>query len=121
MPLEFYKVLHLTSLFWMFASFGGLVVHVLNGGTRDNNSARKLLAISHGVALLLVFVSGFGMHAKLQLAGFPLWFLAKIVLWLALGGLFVLPYRMPQASRGLFFALPVLGAAGAWLALYKPF
>ncbi|HMV69304.1 MAG TPA: hypothetical protein PKA64_20850, partial [Myxococcota bacterium] len=80
MSLEVYKIIHIAGLALLFASLGGLVTHAMNGGSRDDNPSRKLLSASHGVALLLVFVSGFGMHAKLHLDGFPGWFLTKVAL-----------------------------------------
>lgn len=121
MSYEFYKMLHVIGLLWAFASLGGLIVHVLNGGNRESNSANRLLAISHGVSLLVVFVSGFGMHAKLGIQGFPGWFILKILLFFVVGGMVRLPYLLPAQSKTFFFLLPALAALGAWLALYKPF
>ena len=80
-----------------------------------------MVAISHGVALTIIFVAGFGMHAKLGIDGFPGWFLAKLGLWLVIGGLFALPYRHKLSGQALWYVLPVLGALAGWLALSKPF
>jgi hypothetical protein len=38
-----------------------------------------------------------------------------------MGALMALLYRRPQAARGVFLALPVLGLVAALLALTKPF
>jgi hypothetical protein len=122
MPLEFYKVMHIVGLVAVWMALGAASQHALNGGTRATNKARALVSATHGVGLLLMLVGGFGMLAKLQLMGaMPGWVIAKIVLWLVVGGLLVLPMRMPALARPLWFALPIIAGIGAWLALYKPF
>jgi hypothetical protein len=44
----------------------------------------------------------------------------KLILWLVLGGIVVLIRRAPQLAPTLWVVLPLLGAAAAYLALYKP-
>jgi hypothetical protein len=120
--LEFYKVLHIVGLVAVWMALGGATLHAANGGNRASNKARGLVAGTHGIGLLLMLVGGFGMLAKLQLMGaMPGWVVAKLVLWLLVGGALVLPMRMPALARPLWFALPVVAGLGAWLALYKPF
>ncbi len=120
MSYEFYKVLHIIGIVWLFASLGAQVLWGLNGGTRDDHPDRRLVMMSHGVALLLVFVAGFGMQAKAHL-GWPGWFFGKLTIWLILGGVVTLPLRKPELARPMWFALPILGALAAWLVVYKPF
>jgi len=121
MSYAFYKTLHYLGFFLVFAALGGSLVHAMNGGTKDNNPSRKLLAIGHGLGLTLVVIAGFGMLAKLGIHGVPGWAAAKIVVWLVIGALLVVPNRLPHLAKPVYIALPFLGALAGWLALAKPF
>jgi hypothetical protein len=121
MTYETYKILHLTGIVWLFASLGAQALHGLGGGTRESHPARGLIMGSHGVALLLTFVAGFGLHAKAQIQGYPGWFWGKLLVWLALGALIAVPVRKPALAKPAFLALPFLGGLAAWLAIGKPF
>jgi uncharacterized membrane protein SirB2 len=121
MPYELYKLLHVAGLILLFLSLGGMSLHTLNGGTKDNNTSRKLLAITHGVALLLMLVAGFGLLARLGFAtAWPLWVWPKLAIWLALGAASAFVYRKPALARILWFLLPLIGIIGAAVAIYKP-
>jgi hypothetical protein len=120
---EAYKVLHLVSVLTLFAVLGGVAVHAMNGGTLKGNAARRIVASMHGIALLVTLIAGFGLMSRLDLmrGGIPLWVWGKLVIWLATVLLLALPYRRPSLARPLLlFVLPLLGAAAAWLAVYKP-
>ncbi|MFT4625010.1 MAG: hypothetical protein ACI8PZ_003676 [Myxococcota bacterium] len=120
--LQVYKLVHMFGLFLLFTSVGGIALHAANGGTRDSNTARGLAFGTHGIGLLLVFVSGFGMLARLGMtAGVPGWAVAKLVIWLAIGGLVMLPQRAPGTAKAVWFGAPVLAAVAVWLAITKPF
>jgi uncharacterized membrane protein SirB2 len=119
-----YKVIHLIGIFLALAALAGLALAVANGATKQTNSVRKLISISHGVGLLVILVGGFGLLARLGMVGgsaFPGWVWAKLAIWLAVGGLLAVPYRRPDLARLVFIAVPVLGALAAWLAIFKPF
>ena len=118
-----YKVIHLIGAFLALAALAGLALAAANGATRQSNPARRLIAISHGLGLLVVLVAGFGLLARLGLVqgSFPGWVWAKLVVWLLIGGLAAIPYRRPHLARAVFVALPVLGGLAAWLAIFKPF
>lgn len=119
MPAEVYTVLHLLGIAWLFAALGGVTVHALNGGDKASNSARKLLAASHGIALVIILVAGVGLLHKKGIA-WGTWVYAKLALWLFLGGSLTLIQRKPGLARLIWFALPLLAAAGAALAVFKP-
>ncbi len=110
---DLFRLTHFLGLFLLMASLGGALVHVLNGGTRESNRARAWLAASHGVALLLVLVGGFGMLGAQKL-GFPGWVHPKLTIWLLMGGSLTAAYRWPALARPLWFALPLLGLVAAW-------
>lgn len=122
--LFLYKILHIYGIVLLFAAVGGLTIAVANGATKASNPNRKLLAIAHGVAMLLILVGGFGMLARMGIVqghGFPGWLWGKIAIWLVLGGVAALPYRKPELARPLFVILPLLAALAAYFAIYKPF
>ena len=96
---------------------GGVAVHAANGGRRDDNSLRGLLAAMHGVGLVLSLVAGFGMLG----ASLPGWAWAKLAIWLFFGASLTLVYRSQALARSMVVTLPLLAAVAAWLALYKPF
>lgn len=115
MTYQFYKVLHLVGVILAFLSLGGLVAAARSGHTES----RRIAGATHGIALLLILVSGFGILAKLGL-GFPPWVLIKALIWVALGGAIVLIRRRPQSATLWWWLLPLLGAAAAYLGIYKP-
>jgi hypothetical protein len=115
MTYQFYKVLHLLGLILAFLSLGGLVVAARSG----HAESRRLAGITHGIALLLILVSGFGILAKLGL-GFPPWVLVKVLIWIVLGGAIVLIRRRPQSAATWWWLLPLLGTVAAYLGIYKP-
>ncbi len=114
-----YKVLHISGLLLAFTALGGATLRAL-AGTGEDAPGRKLAGVTHGVALLLILISGFGMLAKLSY-GFPMWVWLKIVIWLLIGASIAVIRRLPAYAMAFWFALPVLGAAAALLAVYKPF
>ncbi len=121
MSLETYKILHVFGVLLLVAALGGVALHAANGGRRES-ATRRLVAILHGVALLVIPVAGFGMLARLGLVrDLPGWAWAKLVLWLVLGAVLYLPYRRPTLARSALIAVPLLGALGAYLAITKPF
>jgi hypothetical protein len=61
--------------------------------------------------------------ARLDLlrGGVPGWVIGKLVIWLLAGILLTVPRRRPALARPiLLVGLPILAAAAAWLAVYKP-
>ena len=87
MSVEFYRMLHIFGLFLLFTSLGAAAIHAMNGGTKESNQARKWVSITHGVALFLVLLAGFGLLAKspqyeMSPSGWPGFIYFKIGLWL---------------------------------------
>lgn len=123
MSYEAYKVIHLLSVLMLFAVMGGAAVHAINGGTRASNSARRLMAGLHGLAMLLILVTGFGLLTRLDLiaGGIPIWVWGLVALWLVAGVLLSLLARRPALARPLLWVgLPLIALGSAWLAVYKP-
>ena len=114
LSLAVYKVAHILGVLLVFVGFGA----ALGGGSRT-----KLASASHGIGLLIVLIAGFGALARLGIYGpgsWPLWIWLKLVIWLLLGAAMTVAKRAPGAAKALWWALPVLGAAAAYLAIYKP-
>ncbi|MFT4702358.1 MAG: cytochrome bd-type quinol oxidase subunit 2 [Bradymonadia bacterium] len=122
---QFYKVVHILGVLLMFMALGGAAFHSATGGDKTTNPLRKMVASTHGTALLVIFIAGFGAAGVGGFMGgengFPLWIAAKIVLWLVFGALIVPLNKAKGSGKILWYAMPVLGAISAWLAIYKPF
>lgn len=128
-PYGVYRLVHFLGIFLLLTALGGAVMRaILAGGTAAAQAGadtavrrtRRLIAISHGVALLLILLGGFGMLARLDI-GFPLWIAAKLGLWLLLGVALTVTHRMAGSARALWFAIPGIALLAAWLAYVKPF
>jgi hypothetical protein len=120
---ELYKVIHLVAVLVLFSVLGGAMVHAINGGTPATNAARRSITILHGTGLLIILIAGFGLVARLDLlsGGVPGWVIGKLVIWLLAGILLTVPRQKPALARPILLAgLPLLAAAAAWLAVYKP-
>lgn len=119
---QVYKLVHLFGIFLTIVSLGSMYLHAMNGGTKETNPSKKLMSISHGLGLFLVLLGGFGMLARLNLMQhMPGWVIAKLVIWVVLGGALAIPARAPQYARPLYFAIPILGVLAGYFAIYKPF
>lgn len=111
-----YKVIHVFGILLVFTALGGFAARALGAG---NERSRKLAGMTHGIGLLIVLISGFGLLAKLGV-GFPLWVWLKLTIWLLIGGVIVLFRRKPELAPVLWVVLPMLGGVAAYLALAKP-
>lgn len=119
---QVYKVMHLLGNFMIIAALGGLIVHIINGGSKEH-SFRKGVAMTHGIGLLLSLVGGFGALARLGIvqAGLPGWVYVKVAIWLLFGGMTAILVRKPEFAKSLWFVTLVLAGLGAYLGGAKPF
>lgn len=114
-----YKVVHLLGIFLLVCGIGGLWAMAAAATEESRRAARKLVLATHGTAMFLILLAGFGMLARLGISGsWPLWVWIKIVIWLALGALPVFLRKADRPSGLLFFVTPVLAAIAAWAALF---
>lgn len=116
---QLYNLLHILGIVLVFMSLGGYALHGINGGTKETNGARGLLAATHGVGVLLILVAGFGMLARIQpmSAGLPGWLHPKLLVWVLIGAAPALLNRKPQWSKALWFVIPLLAAASAFFGI----
>ena len=120
-----YRLVHFLGIFLLLTALGGAAMRgMLSGGAPssegDRKPLRRLVAATHGIAMLLILVGGFGMLARLDV-GFPGWVVGKIVVWMALGAMLGLTARLAGRARMLWFEIPVLAFVAAWIAYTKPF
>jgi hypothetical protein len=105
MDINTYKLLHVIGIIVLFVSLGMML-----GAGKSMKSA----ACGHGIGLILILVSGFGLSAKLKL-GFPAWMMGKLAIWLALGAVMVLIKRKALPVPGVAAIVIALGAIAAWI------
>lgn len=112
MSLQFYKVIHI---------LGFIMLAMAIGGVAFGGAARKQTGILHGIGLLLLFIAGFAMIAKLQVSYVSGWILAKMVIWLIFGGSIAILKKNQAKAETVMWVLIVLGTTAGYLAIYKPF
>ena len=118
MPYETYKLLHVAGLLLLFLGMGG---QLLGSGSESERASRST-TILHAVGLLAMLVGGFGMMARLGVQWpWPHWLIAKLGVWLVIGGLPVAVRRQVLPHGVAWLVAALLGALAAWLAISKPF
>lgn len=122
MSYEFYKTVHLFGVFLVLTSLmAALMVGEASQPIPD--TARKRIAMTHGIGLLIALVAAFGTLAKMpgsMAGGLPLWVSFKLVLWLLLGAGIAIVKRLRTQRVLLSWIIPLFGALGAWIAITKP-
>ena len=110
MSLQFYHYLHLIGLILVCVGYGGLL----------SSERAKSAMMWHGIGLLISFVSGFGMLAKMGMSWpWPLWIWIKVALWLVLGFLPVLAKKKILSGPSVVKLAILTGAALAYLGYFK--
>lgn len=108
--LEIYRLVHFAGVFTLLFSFGSLFI-----GKNYNKGA----AMGHGVGLLMILISGFGMQATLNL-GFPVWLIIKILIWLIFGATIVLAKKSILSSFVAWIIIMTLALSAVYLAQKRP-
>lgn len=120
MSYGFYKVLHLSALFGVFMSLGALSLHYMNHKDGPFLNKRWTL-ILHGIGMLIVFVAGFGLMARIGITTpWPLWIYLKMLVWLVIGAMPFLIKRSNKNIQWLWLGTIMWGALAAFLANFKP-
>lgn len=121
MPYEFYKTLHAISTVMVIMGLAGAAAVTVNGVARASNKFRLTLAITHGLGMLIALVAGFGLMARLGMMGqgWPLWISLKLSIWVILGGLIALIYRVPSTAKWVWWVVLALYGVAAYLARFK--
>jgi hypothetical protein len=119
MPAYIYQILHVTGIIMLFMGYGALLARSLAGS--DSAPVRKLGSMTSGIGLLLILIAGFGMISKLGHSFTAPWLIAKMVIWLALGGVIVLINRKPELAKALWWSILGLGIIAAAMVYYVRF
>lgn len=118
--LGFYKVLHEASSLALFLSLGALFPSAWKADCPA--PIRRLAIITHGIGILLLLISGFGMLARLGLSWpLPGWVIPKLVAWLVLAAAPAIYKRMPNRVALVWCGLIVLGLLASYFGHIKPF
>jgi len=117
------KLCHLVGIFLLFLGLGGMAFAAKAGFGPAKRQLRFAASFCHAGGLLFIVASGVGMLASLGLlhGDPPGWVKAKFVIWLIMAGSIVLAAKFNRALWMLILGWVLLGAAAAYLALYKPF
>ena len=118
MTYELYKLLHILGVMLLFAGAGGLIL--LQVQESASARARKLAGLTHGIALIVILIAGFGAVAKVGLSLTAPWVVGKMVIWLIFGLLPLILRKLPRQATLWWWLAAVLGAVAAYLAIYKP-
>jgi hypothetical protein len=119
---EFYKWLHLSSLFIMVLTTGVLLSSAVGADLKD--AVRKNIAKIHGSSLLVVFIAGFGLLARVKTPSpfSKVWFLAKLAVWLLFGLLPIFIRKTPEQHKPkLILVYALLPALVVYLVINQPF
>jgi hypothetical protein len=101
-------------------SIGGLLVlaSVPQGIATIN---KRFLSAAHGISLFLLFITGFGALARMQIRWpLPEWVVFKILIWLVLGGIIAFISRKPAKAKMLWWVVLFLAALASYMAIHKP-
>jgi len=118
-PYTTYKVLHLAGIFFLLFSLSSYLVLVNN----NSYKFRKLASIMHGISLLIILVGGFGLLARLGImhgSGWPVWVWIKLAIWILMGVMVIFIKKFQFLSKFIWFLIPILAIAAAYLAVFKP-
>jgi hypothetical protein len=121
MPYEVYKIIHLVSIVLLFSGLMGLLT-IRMAGVELTPKVKRLVFMSHGIGILFILISGFGLLARLGLTqNIPGWVYGKLTIWLVLAAAISIVKRKGHMGWPIFILLMALFTAAAYLAVVKPF
>jgi hypothetical protein len=116
-----YKFLHLIGVIMLLFSLGSLIVSRALSLT-ENSPWKKHLSIVNGIGLLLTFVAGFGLLARLAVPWpWQGWVFSKLAIWLLLAFIVSVVARNPGSGKSLWWVSLFAAATAAYMAGFKPF
>ena len=116
MSYSFYKVLHLSGIFLIMLSFGGIYINSIQ------SDKKKWLLAFNGIGLLLALVGGFGLLARLELIrAWPTWVWIKLAIWVIFAILPSISMRKKIPAKVMTLLTLAIAVAAAYFAQFKPF
>ena len=123
--IAIYYPIHFIGIFLLFLAIGGMCISCRNGVEKKDNPSRKFLAITHGIALLMVIIGGMGLMTGFMYhkaaGGMPPWIILKLVIWVIFGCSSLIIYKLPKLATVTFFIFMALGAFAALAAKFQSF
>ena len=127
MRFAIYYPLHFIGIFLLFLAIGGMCISCRNGLSKEENPSRKFLAITHGVALLIIIIGGMGLMKATGAmipnedgsTSMPAWIILKMVLWLVFGCSSIIIYKQPKLASVFLFFFMALGTFAGLTAKFK--
>jgi uncharacterized membrane protein SirB2 len=113
-------ILHLIGAFCVIFALGGNLVQAINKGEKKHHF-HKVLGITHGVGLLLLFVVGFLLIARGGYVPIPIWIWIKIAIWGFYAIVSSLAFKKQSQSPILWFLTLLFFIFVIILAKTKPF
>ena len=132
-PYATYKVIHYLGIFTLLTALAARLGRAAGFAATSTTTGttvptpdpwKRRLSITHGTALFLILLGGFGMLARLNVThglALPGWIWAKLGIWTLLGSAIVVVSRIPAAAGRLLVVVPVLAVLAGVIALFKPF
>src|ERR1700730_19317487 len=106
MPYLTLKVLHLVAIALTFMGLAGALAS--NAVSPGPSITRRIFAISHGLGLLLLLITGFLLLIQLGIGkNMPGWVWGKVIIWLMAGASIMFVRRFAR------FQVPLLAYRGA--------
>ena len=112
MPYLAFKLFHVVGIMCLFLALGLAIADT-------QGRWKKATGIIHGVALLFMLLTGFGMLGKPP--GEQFWWVAKIVIWIGFGGSLTLARKKFISPVAIGSGVVILGLIAGYLAIFKPF
>ncbi len=120
MRYAIYYPIHFIGIFLLLLSIGGMCIYCRNGGAKKDNPSRKFLAITHGIALLMVILGGMGLMKALHAFNpMPTWILVKLSIWVIFSLSSLLIYKIPKLSTLFLFLFLLLAVFAGMTAKFK--
>ncbi len=113
MSYTVYKLIHLFAILALFLAIGALLAY------SGNKKHKKKIMILHGLSSLILFVSGFGLIARLKLHSFPLWLNLKLGIWLVLSVLVPILISRKTNKGWIYLLVFASGFSAVYLVLFK--
>jgi len=119
---EVYKFLHSCGFFGLFAAVVSLSFYGLTHNP-VTHPWKKAVSIIHGIAMILILVSGFGLLARLGImhGGLPIWAWIKLFIWALFMVSLLVVKKKPEYSKFIWVFSILLFIVAAWVARFKPF
>jgi uncharacterized membrane protein len=123
MSHSIYLILHLIGLAMTVQAVGMAIVSASRSAANGaDSSAKRSIAMFHGIGLFLLILGGFGMLARLAIPfPFPGWVWVKLLVWLTFGASTVMIRKRPETSAMWMVLAVVLVAIAAIMGVTKPF